>query len=136
MRESKWHVCRYCLKKRAKKYNFDNKNIIKQKTKNRRMQLKLKSIEIYSNGTMRCECCCESKIEFLTIDHKNGDGAKFRKEHKLSGRYELSGGNLHYWLKRNNYPKNLGLRVLCFNCNCSIGFYGYCPHVTSSDITR
>lgn len=30
------------------------------------------------------------------------------------------------WLKKNNYPP--GFRVLCMNCNFSLGMRGYCPH--------
>ncbi len=29
--------------------------------------------------------------------------------------------------KKDNYPKN-DFRILCWNCNCSRGFSGYCPH--------
>jgi hypothetical protein len=68
-----------------------------------------------------CECCGESNWEFLTIDHVNGDGSTHRKE------LMEQGTRLYTWLKRNDYPKD-GFRLLCFNCNCSIGFLGYCPH--------
>jgi hypothetical protein len=54
----------------------------------------------------------------LGIDHINGGGTKHRKEIKNFGIYK--------WLIDNNYP--LGYRVLCHNCNCSLGFNGYCPH--------
>ena len=64
-----------------------------------------------------CECCGESHWEFLTIDHINGDGAEHRKQIK---------GNLYLWLIQNNFPD--GFRILCMNCNWSIGMRGYCPH--------
>lgn len=34
------------------------------------------------------------------------------------------GKNLYYWLLVHNFPK--GFRVLCHNCNQSLGMYGYC----------
>lgn len=75
----------------------------------------------FDNYGRECNCCGETNLEFLTIDHSNMDGAQHRKE--------VGGGSRFYqWLKNNNYPQNLGLRVLCFNCNASIGFQGYCPH--------
>lgn len=58
----------------------------------------------------------------ITINiNQYGDGAQHRKERG-------SGIKFYRWLKNNNFPKNLNLRVLCFNCNCSIGAYGYSPH--------
>ena len=30
------------------------------------------------------------------------------------------------WIIRNDYPDDF--RVLCWNCNQAIGFYGRCPH--------
>jgi hypothetical protein len=46
------------------------------------------------------------------------------------------GGNQHrktikcnsvtVWVYKNSYPE--GFRLLCHNCNFSLGAYGYCPH--------
>lgn len=73
-----------------------------------------------------CQCvgCTETHIEFLTIDHVKGDGAAHRKETGLR-----TGSDTYAWLRRNNFPA--GFRVLCFNCNASEGFHGYCPHNTT-----
>jgi len=68
-----------------------------------------------------CECCGEAHQEFLAIDHVNGGGRKHRAK---TG----SGINFYYWIVRNNFPDDL--RVLCHNCNQSLGLYGYCPHQT------
>ena len=65
----------------------------------------------------KCACCGEMRYEFLTIDHINGGGGKHRAE---------IGGHIYRWLIKNNMP--LGFRVLCHNCNASIGLYNYCPH--------
>ncbi len=65
----------------------------------------------------KCACCGEVKIEFLCIDHINGNGNSHRKE---------IGNNIYRWLIDNNFPQDF--RVLCHNCNMSLGLYGYCPH--------
>lgn len=65
----------------------------------------------------KCVCCGEKRHTFLCIDHVNGDGSKHRKVMK---------GSIYRWAIRNNYPKTL--RLLCYNCNMSLGFYGTCAH--------
>lgn len=93
---------------------YGKKKIIKNK------ENKLIVFNHYSNGHPTCICCGEDNINFLTMDHINGDGAKHRKE---MGR---GGGILNNWLIKNNFPK--GFRILCMNCNWAIGQYGHCPH--------
>ena len=65
---------------------------------------------------------------FLSLDHANDDGAEHRRT-ILGGQHKGS-TSFYAWLKRNNFPQDLGLRVLCFNCNmgrqCN---EGVCPHV-------
>jgi len=64
-----------------------------------------------------CACCGESRYEFLAIDHIEGGGAQHRKQIRMP---------MPRWLKKNGFPD--GYRVLCHNCNMSLGRYGYCPH--------
>jgi hypothetical protein len=66
----------------------------------------------------KCDCCGEEEKEFLSLDHINGGGYKHRKS---------TGTNIYVVARREGYPKDK-YRVLCYNCNLSIGFYGYCPH--------
>lgn len=77
-------------------------------------------------GGLRCVCCGETKLEFLTIDHERGDGAAHRKQ--------MGHGSLYSWLKAHRYPQDLGLRVLCFNCNCSAKWGHICPHENEEDL--
>lgn len=71
----------------------------------------------------KCACCGISQIQFLTIDHINNDGAIQRK---MNGVQRTSGNRFYMWIIKNNFPKDL--QVLCWNCNCSKGFYGFDPH--------
>jgi len=66
----------------------------------------------------KCDCCGEKQIEFLAIDHVNGGGQKERKTKSI--------GQIMKKIIREDFPEEY--RVLCHNCNSSIGFYGYCPH--------
>ena len=88
----------------------------KCKINNRR--IKIQVLVHYGGNPPKCACCGENYIEFLSIDHINNDGADQRKKR--------TSASLYYWLIKNNYPK--GVQVLCFNCNCAKGFFGYCPH--------
>jgi hypothetical protein len=81
---------------------------------------RMKALSHYSGGTLRCDCCSENKLEFLVLDHVGGGGMKHRR---LVGG---GGQSVYYDLKRRKFPS--GFRVLCSNCNASLGAYGYCPH--------
>ena len=65
-----------------------------------------------------CECCGEKHLEFLTVDHINGDGHIHRKTVR---------GNIYGFLIKHGFPKQ-NFRLLCFNCNNARAFYGVCPH--------
>ena len=93
----------------------------KEASKERRLRHKTLVFEHYSAGTPKCACCGVTDLEFLTIDHLNGDGAEHRK--KWGGR---GGDKLYDELIREGYP--YGYQVLCMNCNWSKGRFGYCPH--------
>lgn len=92
------------------------KSLLRKSANKRRMA----ALSYYSNGDIKCACCEDGHIEFLVIDHINGGGRKHRAEIGDGGQSIFS------WLKKNNYPQ--GYRVLCHNCNSSLGHYGYCPH--------
>lgn len=69
----------------------------------------------------RCVCCGEDQRVFLTIDHKNDDGGKFRNAQGVSLRF-------YRWIIKNNFPDDL--QILCYNCNCGRARNGgVCPHV-------
>lgn len=84
---------------------------------------RLKALQYYSQSQVPyCQCCGETTQEFLVFDHIQGGGNKHRQT--------IGKRDLVYWLHKNNFPP--GFRVLCYNCNCSLGFRGYCPHQSST----
>jgi hypothetical protein len=73
-----------------------------------------------------CVCCGEKRIEFLAIDHINGSGNKHRR---------IPGVAYFYgYLKRNGFPRDLGLQVMCMNCNWAKYVYGRCPHENEKEV--
>jgi len=99
-----------------KEYSLKFPEKIKGWSKNFRRKLKQQIINAYGG---ECECCGENTFEFLSIDHPEKNGKEHRK---ITG----WGVSLYQWIVKNDYPDTL--RLLCMNCNCSYGFYGYCPH--------
>jgi len=98
-----------------------------QTTKNR--ESKLRVFQHYSklhNGSdvPRCACCGVVDMEFLTLDHIDKNGREHRAEVEAQG--FAKGAGMYLWIEKNGYPE--GFRVLCWNCNCSRGIHGYCPH--------
>ena len=99
-------------------YKERNKERLKEQNRVRYIEKRRIVLLRYSNNTMSCACCGEEHYEFLTLDHVNNDGASHRK--KLGTKYIIS------WIIENNFPD--GFQFLCYNCNCSKGFYEVCPH--------
>jgi len=89
--------------------------------KNKRLNEKRNKIKVFNHYGNHCVCCGESNKEFLTIDHKNNDGAAHKKSMKTKSSYSVIN-----WIIKHNYPDTF--QILCFNCNCAKGIYGICPH--------
>lgn len=118
--------CNSCKAEIGKKYYLENKQKVDIRNKATRTAVKL---EVFKKYGENCQCCGENRVEFLSIDHINGGGAQERKQLGIAG-----GNRFYYWLRNNKYPD--GYRVLCYNCNLSLGFHGYCPHNTPSNTER
>ena len=71
----------------------------------------------------KCACvgCNEKRVEFLAFDHIEGGGNAHRRT--LS---KMDLRDFARWIIKNNFPSSI--RLLCHNCNCARGYYGYCPH--------
>ena len=107
------------IKVSSQRYYQANKQYYYELQKKSRSTYKLQAFEAY--GGAICLCCGETHIEFLSIDHINGNGAAHR-------RTIGAGRSVHFnkWLRDHAYPP--GFRVLCMNCNWALGKSGYCPH--------
>lgn len=105
-------------KQTAAQWRKVNAEKFNRASRDRRFALKIQVIEHYGGV---CACCGEFRLEFLQIDHINGDGKAHRDHLKLHG-----GTSIYSWLRSHDFPK--GFRVLCANCNQARGAWGYCPH--------
>ena len=111
--------CKYGLESVCKQCHADRNRLPNKKSA---QKLRFDILFNYSDGRLCCSCCGENTYEFLTLDHINGGGRQERLEHP--GYFRR--------LRKTGYPS--GYRVLCYNCNCCIGRYGYCPHQTKTEI--
>jgi len=110
------------------RYYQTHKEECKIRAQRNRRKTKLDVLSHYVDGALKCKCCGETEIKFMTLDHIEGEGTKHLRE--IGG----GGTKLYLWIIRNNFPK--GFQVLCFNCNCAKGFFGECPHQSSVSDTE
>jgi hypothetical protein len=121
--------CKACVAVLAKAYQEKNPAAHAARGRRSNFVMRMEVLWHYSNHTMRCACCGESTLEFLTIDHTDGDGATHRKEIGAG-----SHTTVYRWLRKNNYPP--GYQVLCMNCNAAKAWHGKCPHVNAREQER
>lgn len=112
--------CKQCHSNYNSEWAKNHRKYVNATMKRYYKKLRFDVLFHYSNGTMKCSCCAESHIEFLTLDHIKGGGNKERK--KFGG----GSNRLFVHLRKIGFPK--GYQVLCMSCNHSLGHYGYCPH--------
>lgn len=80
--------------------------------------------EVFSAYGNKCACCGETEPKFLSVDHKQNDGAE---ERKIIGR---SPHRMRLSIRKRGFPNTY--QLLCFNCNCGKrDNNGVCPHKTS-----
>tara|TARA_R100001244_G_scaffold97646_3_gene73063 strand:- start:1159 stop:1773 length:615 start_codon:yes stop_codon:yes gene_type:complete len=94
--------------------------LVCQKTYNdRQVELQLqRKLLIYKHYGNKCSCCGIKEHAFLTIDHINNNGAKWRRDNHSS--------SLYSFVIKNNFPSDL--QLLCWNCNRAKFKCGICPH--------
>ena len=101
-------------------YCTECKAIERARSFNNKRRTKIEMVNAYGG---QCTCCGEKRVEFLTIDHINGNG----RAHSIAACGHSGGHMLYAWLKKTGYPKE-GIRLQCYNCNLSRGYVGFCPH--------
>jgi len=104
----------------SRKWDSEHREHVRKRERNYNARIKHMALEAYCDGDVECLCCGENHKIMLSIDHINRDGAAHRR---IIGR---GSDRLYAWLKKNNYPP--GFRVLCINCNMTLGMTGSCPH--------
>jgi len=112
------YICKKCNDERVKKWQQNNRDIVNQSQREGRQRLRDEVFDAYGG---KCACCGETRKEYLSIDHIDGNGSEQRKETGARTSQEF-----YNWLKQNNYPE--GFQVLCFNCNCGKRNYSVSPH--------
>jgi hypothetical protein len=113
-----WSICKVCELKRREQFKTYWRKL--------RQDRKHRVMSFYSEGQPKCACCGELSVEFLALDHIEGGGGQHRKREKIS--------NMALWAENNGYPPIF--RVLCMNCNFSMGAFGFCPHGNIPAITN
>jgi len=118
-------------KARAKNARWARAHPEKVREKQFRVRKRAKYEAFVAYGGPACMCCGEAEFEFLTIEHTRGDGAAHRKTLASGGRG--IGSWFYTWLRQHEYPDDLGLEVLCSNCQRGRAYNcGVCPHEEKS----
>ena len=124
-------ICSECTERRRLWYHERYRDRELRYGKKRRRELKLEIFNKY--GGPVCVCCGERHLEFLSIDHINGQGSLHRRQiAEERGKSYRSGQKFYDWLKQNNFPT--GFQVLCFNCNFAKGHFDKCPHDVEREV--
>ena len=115
-REGLCHMCGACKPRRG----YTTCLACKERYCKYHRNLKIKVLKGYGN---KCMCCGEKKFEFLSIDHVNERGVD---ERRRLGKKAGTSSVMYRRLISLGFPESH--QCLCYNCNMSLGFFGYCPH--------
>lgn len=111
--------CRPCQNKRNRPKTHEQMLAARARNTAYRARIRAEMLAAYGGA---CDCCGEVRSEFLALDHRNGGGTKERRALASN-----TSGGIYRLARDAGYPKDK-YRLLCHNCNCSRGWYGYCPH--------
>jgi hypothetical protein len=123
------YTCRKCSKTRWDEWQARNTDWSAEWREGRRAwarqdnkKLRAAVLVGYGGDPPRCACCGEQTVEFLGLDHINGNGK--------ADRARFPGGQTQFFrhLVREGFPDRDRYQILCHNCNLAKGFYGECPH--------
>jgi hypothetical protein len=126
----KTYLKEYRESPRGKAIRKENRNRPenKLKMKTRWQEQRVQVYSVYSKRLSNsdipcCNCCGETIMEFLAVDHIKG------RKHLPENEKKLTSKTLLPFLIKNDYPEDY--QILCHNCNSAKGFYGQCPHETA-----
>lgn len=98
--------CQY--RKRMLEMRSDEQTHLKEVRAAYAKSIKVECLESY--GGCKCQCG-EDDVTVLTLDHVNDDGAEHRRETNTRG------FGFYMMLRKNGFPSDPPLQVLCMNCN-------------------
>lgn len=109
-------------KKRAynKQWKLDNPEKVRAQKRAQHERMKKEVFAAYGG---KCKCCGETDLHFLTIDHID---KVIPDSHRQPDGRRLSGTAFLLKIRKEGYPDTC--QILCWNCNCAMGYYGFCPH--------
>jgi hypothetical protein len=108
----------------CKKWYHANKAWAMEYQKARNLEITKQTFVAYGGS---CECCGESRLMLLTIDHVRNNGTEHRREVLGPGR--RAGIHFYRWLMKQGFPQTGEFRLLCYNCNLGRERNGgVCPH--------
>ena len=112
-----------------RRYNADpeaERKRMRDRSRERHARDRKAALDAYGG---KCVCCGETRKQFLTLQHKNGDGHLHRKE--VVGKHHRVGvGAFIRRLRKAGFPKQYAIQVACWNCHMAHDHYGACPHKT------
>lgn len=116
-----FRICKECNKLKAIEYFKHSEKYYRQvcracNARWERIKLRLEIIGAYG---AKCQCCGETNVMFLTLDHIYNDGNLERQT--------LACHQIYAKLRREGFPKE-NHQLLCFNCNMAKAIYSKCPH--------
>jgi hypothetical protein len=94
---------------------IERKTIEREKQRKRNEVVKQQIVKAYGGF---CQCCGETEMKFLTLEHVNRDGKAHRAKFKA---------NVYYDLMKRGFPQE-GYTILCMNCNWATRYGQTCPH--------
>lgn len=106
-------------KARSENFSEEQRRRSCESARKHRLSLKQKVIQLYGG---RCRCCEIDEIHFLTVHHRQGDGAAHRAEIGS----EVSSMVYRNILKSDKQDNRY--EVLCANCHLAINGNRVCPH--------
>lgn len=109
--------CKDCQSQRRKEYYTSHK---KEENTRNNIWYNFHKVEAFCHYSppgnpriVKCAYCGKTDINLLVLDHVNNDGWKlYRKDGS-----RISGSDFIRWLRSHNYPEDMKLQLLCFNCN-------------------